>query len=284
MRRIVLIIPELLSLAEPFLDRSLPNLQALAASSTLFRLSRLEDVETPEARFLGLRPSDAALRQGPLTVAALGADPPSRSLHFHLSLLSIVGDTVLEPAPLPTDEELRPLLAASEKLNTRLLTIVASSGLDHGLVWEALGEMETAPVGTLLGEPLRGHYPVGDGEPMLRRFIDDSVNLLSDLQFNRRRIDEGQTPLNLLWPWGHGVRTPVPNLALRRASPAFVISNSLRLAGLTRLAGYRHSNIGWLGYGLQTYLGSVFEKAMSEPASIYVLDMVEGFRNSGEVR
>ena len=92
--------------------------------------------------------------------------------------------------------------------------------------------------------------PEGDNEPALRRFIDDSINLLSELEFNAERLDKGLLPVNLLWPWGQGIRTDVPNLALMRGAPATVLSDSLRLEGVARLAGYRPLGRSWLGNGM----------------------------------
>ena len=283
MRRLVIVVPELLSEAVPILDRGLPGFSALAERSTLYRLSQPEPSETPEARLLGLKPSEAELRQGPLTVAAFGADPPTRSLHFHLSLLGVEGDLVRQPDPLPSAEELRVIIEAARKLNRRDLTLVPGVGLDNGLVWEGLGDMATVTPAVLLGKPLRECLPMGDAEPMLRQYIDDSVNLLNDLDLNRRRLDEGFAPVNLLWPWGQGVRIPVPNLPLMRGEPATVTSNSLRLAGLTRLVGYRHSELSWLGTGLQTHLRDAAGKILSGSSSILVLDSIGCFRSKIEL-
>ena len=283
MRRLVIIVPELLSESAPILDRALPAFSALAERSKLYRIAKPEPTETPEARLLGLKPCEAELRQGPLTVAAFGADPPARSLHFHVSLLSVAGDTAREPNPLPTDEEVRAIVEAARKLNTRLLTFVEGVRLDHGLVWEALGDLATVPPSELSGGALREHLPRGDGEPMLRQYIDDSVNLLGELDLNRRRLDEGLDPLNLLWPWGQGVRFPVPNLLLLRGEPATVTSTSLRLAGLSRLVGYRHSDISWLGRGLQSRLRDAAGRLLAASSSILVLDCFAEFRARTEL-
>ena len=75
------------------LIRRVEGFQRLGEVSSLTRLS-IPECETPEAMLLGLAPEEGQLRQGPLTVSALGWDPPERSLHFHLSLLSLQ-DTIL---------------------------------------------------------------------------------------------------------------------------------------------------------------------------------------------
>lgn len=283
MRRTVLIVPELLGdpNAESPLRQVLPALRTLAEAGTLVKVAPLPKVETPEALFLGLRPAEGQMRQGPLTVSALGADPPERSTHFHLSLLAYDGGTAGSIGYEAPDDEVRLVLEQAKKLNTRSLTLVPGEGVDHGLVWEGLGDLATTPASEAEGKPIRASLPEGDAEAMLRRFVDDSVNLLSELEFNQRRVDEGLPPLNLLWPWGHGVRRPVPNLFLRRGERAHVESASLRLAGLTRLTGYVHGDRQAFGRGVNTRLDALARRLREETVAIAVLDAPAALRSQG---
>lgn len=285
MRRVVVVVPELLG--EPsILRQRLPSLQRMAEMGRLFKLAATPVVETPEALYLGLRPDEGQLRQGPLTISALGADPPPRSTHFHLSLLSFTDDVAAEVAPRGKQAgpavdpaELREILGLAKKLNSKNLTIVGGEDLDHGLVWENVGDLHTSTPTELVGNSVRRNLPEGDGEVLLRRFIDDSINLLSEIELNQRRIGEELPPLNLLWPWGEGVRLPVPNLALRRGEPAMVLSTSLRLQGLARLAGYRHAPIRDYGAGLNTRLSKIAEVCLGESVSIVVVEAIQDFRS-----
>jgi 2,3-bisphosphoglycerate-independent phosphoglycerate mutase len=235
----------------------------MAEVGTVFKLSPLPRIETPEALYLGMGPTEAQMRQGPLTVSALGADPPERSTHFHLSLMSLVEGKVETPKVIPSGEELRLISDLLPSLNTKVLTIVAGRELDHGLVWEGLGDLHTYSSSEAEGKPMREVLPEGDAEVALRRFIDDSVNLLFEQEFNLERIDEGLPPFNLLLPWGQGKRLAVPNLALRRGEPALVTSESLRMAGLVRLAGYRHEDRFRFGRGLNLKMSDLAGFALS---------------------
>src|SRR5579864_8245995 len=107
----------------------------MAELGRLFRVTALPLVETPEALYLGMRPEEGQLRQGPLTVAALGADPPDRSTHFHLSLMSFDDGIARLPKVDIASEEQQKVIELTKKLNTKTLTIVEGEGLDHGLVW-----------------------------------------------------------------------------------------------------------------------------------------------------
>jgi 2,3-bisphosphoglycerate-independent phosphoglycerate mutase len=234
---------------------------------------------TPEAAWLGLEPSSLQMQDGPLTVSSLGADPPEKSVHFHLSLLSWQ-DGVAKTIKRYPPEDLREIQEVSRKLNTRFLTIVEGEGADHGLVWEEGSiELGTHPARKIIDNQIKGFLPEGDGEKLLRQLIDDSVNLLSGLEFNKRREGEGLESINLWWPWGQGFRGPVPNLALRRGEVTWVQSRSLRLQGLTRLAGYRHGDRASFGYATKTNLEGIVKGIQTYESTITYLDAFSAFRS-----
>ncbi len=246
------------------LIRRVEGFQRLGEVSTLCRLT-VPECETPEAMLLGLAPDEGQLRQGPLTVSALGWDPPERSLHFHLSLLSY-GESIMAPNELLSPEEFAVIKSKLDVLKTKKLTTLVGQQFDHGLVWERMGELRTCDPSEIIS--LEASLPEGDGDAELRRFIDDSVNILHEEEFNLRRIDKGIDPVNLAWPWGHGYRLPVTNLALRYGFPYRYESSSFRLAGLVRLAGFRHGEMGRFKSGLQTE----FQAIQYDPGKIVHLD------------
>jgi len=275
MRRTILIVPGLLSMpdGESYLRQNLPSLARLTELGSIRKVSATPESETPEAMLLGLGPATVTLKQGPLTVSALGFDPPERSTHFHLSLMSFDDGVATVPQVLLQAADVDQLMAAAKRLDTKLLTVLKGGQLNHALVWESVGDLGTTAASSVDGKLIAGVLPEGDGEVTLRRFIDDSINLLSSLELNERRFDEGLPTFNLLWPWGHGIRTPVPNLALRRGEPAVVESASTRLAGLTRLAGYRHADRDAFGLGLKTKLRAIAARAASRELSIIFIDV-----------
>ena len=198
---------------------------------------QLDPDESFESAILGH--SNLVLDQGPLTVAALGWNPPEGSLHFHLSLLSLGGDAVHTPANLPSPEEVKVIERQLALLNTKNLTVLVGEGLDHALVREKRIEIRTAKPSEAVKNGLVASLPEGDSENELRRFIDDSVNVLAEQEFNRRRIDNGVAPINLCWPWGQGERQRIPNRAIELGFPWMVRTNSLAMRGLAKLSGFQ---------------------------------------------
>lgn len=283
MRRTVLVVPDLVGVtgSDSPLRQTLPWMRTMAEGSLLLKVSDSPPIETPEALILGFTPAEGQLRQGPLTVSALGADPPEKSAHFHLSWLTAEDGVVQDSGLAATTEEVRIMLEMAVKLNTKVLTLVPGEGKDHGLVCEAPLDMGTTSAHNAIGKAIRDVRPDGDGESMLRRYIDDSINLLSGIPFNLERLDQGLPPLNLLWPWGHGLRFPVPNLALKRGEPAVVESPSMRMQGLARLAGYRHLDRNGFGRGLQTRLAKIAQRTLTRDLSIIWIPALSEFIATG---
>ena len=280
-KTVVLVIEGLLSpLGEESFLKGRPGFTQFASVSTVGRIAPVPEVEAPEALWLGMSPLEGQLRQGPLTVAALGVDPPERSTHFHLNLLSLEGTTLGSVTGRISRADEETLWTELTRLNTKLLTLVRGEQVDHGLVWERLTEMRTVGASEVLGKSHSEHLPEGDGENQIRRFVDDSVNLLSELELNARRIDSGLSPISIAWPWGNGVRIPLKNMSLVYGEPIWVESASLRLQGLSRLVGLRHGRRSDVGTGLQTRLEWMASAVNSRGATIEVVSVPAELRRA----
>jgi 2,3-bisphosphoglycerate-independent phosphoglycerate mutase len=283
-RRVNIVLPGLVGANEDGSVLLEPSglLAAIVGEGRVVRLAPMLPAVCPEAAFLGLDPAAHPIAQGPLTVAALGAAPPETSVHFHLSLCSVDEDGRLQdPGPV---EGLREVMGAAQRLNSRALTPLEGEGRDHALVWEeGSTELETTPIVSALGGGLFSQLPRGEGEDLLRKFVDDSVNLLGELESNHVRREEGLPPLNCLWPWGQGFRPRLPNLPLRRGDVAFVESGSLRLLGLCRLVGYGHGDRHRFGTGLKTDFSVVRDTALGHRVSLALVEATVEMRKHGRL-
>jgi len=273
MRSLVVHLPGWLALEGPsVLNSQKPNWSRLVERGTLFRVGSLSPIGLAEAAWLGLEPSSLEASPGVLTVAALGADPPPRSVHFSVTPLVLEEDRLRMAQTKLTQSEHQALLACAEKLNTSRLTFVKAETPDYGLVWED-GSIE---LGTREPDALseyRTSLPEGDGEAMLRRWIDDSINLLREQEFNRIREQEGIETIEVLWPWGQGMRGSFPNLSLRYGAPLSVLSSSKRLQGLARLCSARHADPSILGVGTNLRI-----ERIAVPAAGLQVVVVDAFR------
>lgn len=284
-RRSIILLPKLLGI--PGESSALEGVNGLLAKiaeqSEMHRLSPIPRSPNPEAAFLGLDPREIAVAPGPLMVAAFGTTPPSGSVCFAVQVLSTEDGLTVSQTRLTTlPGEAEQIVEAARRLETPDLRFVKGTNLEHGLILiDGHLELVTTPP-TEVAE-IKTSLPEGEHEALLRRFIDDSMNLLTPLEFNRRREDEGLPPLNLLWPWGQGLVQSLPNLALQRGEPAWVMSGSRRLQGLCRLSGYVHTDPDALGNGINLPFKDLLSHARKNPVTLTVLDGPGRLRGAGRI-
>ena len=177
MRRLVLVLPNLLVEGEDPspLRQKLPTLTRMSEEGEVLRLLPSPQVEVPEAFWLGMAPSEGQMKQGPLTISALGADPPERSIHFHLSLMTLENGVARQVTQKVPEDVLTKILGMAPRLNTGSLTFVKGYQADHGLVWEELRDLGTTPARELDGKSILGSLPDGEGDGQLRRGCLSSI-------------------------------------------------------------------------------------------------------------
>ncbi len=258
--------------------------KALEESGDVYRLSPFPPLETPEALYLGMHPSEGQMSQGPLTVAGLGADPPDRSTQFAVTPLSLIANQLTwHPEEPLAVEELNTIHKVAERLNAKRFTYVKGKGREGGLVWEELHGLQCERPSELGEKALNEVLPVGEKDEILRRWIDDSINLLFEEDFNRRRIDAGKVPFNVLWPWGPGMRFRVPQLTIMRGQPAMVMGSTLRLAGLSRLVGYRSADPDSFPTGVNTPFVKFLDHGAKWGRGVIVLSEPGQFRRPDQL-
>ena len=272
MRTLIVHVPGWLNLNGPSLhERPGPNWGRLVAGGRIRRLPPIDGEGLVEAAWLGIEPTSVEGSPGVLTVAALGADPPERSVHFAVTPLVMEDGQLRRPVTKPTPEERRAFIGVAKRLDTSKMSFVEGPLDAHGLVLEdgsiELGTTEPDDVGDY-----RASLPEGDGETVLRRWIDDGINLLREAEFNRIREAEGIEMIDTLWPWGPGFRGQFPNLPIRYGAPIRVVGGSMRIQGLARLCGCRLSG-GMFGEGTNTRLEQV---ATSSPG--VQIGLIEAFQ------
>lgn len=276
MKEFILILPRVCQIeneaANVFFKLDL--LQEIARRSAVSRVKVSRSAGVKEANWLGLDPDKVFIADGPLTIAALGVDPPPRSAEFHLSLLSCDEEgTARTIVPPPTEQEIVEVFETAKRLETRNLKFVRGIGTEHGLVWvDGSIDLRTVSGDELVGQSIRPNLPSGLRDQALRSLIDDSVNLLTTLECNRRRIGEGGETINLLWPWGQGYRIPMPNLGVKFGVPIRVESKSIRLSGLARLCGLKHGDIQHVFHALSVDWARVLNRTVKHGIAIVLVD------------
>lgn len=177
---------------------------------------------------------------GPLALAAWDVDAAPRDVGFVLTLASLDVNGAIGAVEPFSDEEARLVAGQLTRLETVRLGLTVGRGTDHALLWHrGSTDLACRDWDDARGRPLASCLPEGDGEPMLRRLIDDSVNLLDGLPFNARRREDGLPPANLLWPWSPGRPFPLQAAPPRLGTACWSVTDGWAHRGAAKVAGFR---------------------------------------------
>jgi hypothetical protein len=69
--------------------------------------------------------------------------------------------------------------------------------------------LATRELSLAAGRDIAGALPAGDDSPRWRQVLNEIQMLLHEHPVNQRRESRGALPINSVWPWGGGRRTPV---------------------------------------------------------------------------
>lgn len=201
---------------------------------------------------LGYDPSRYYTGRGPIEAAAIGVPLEPADVAFRCSLVSTDGERLTDYSSghIATTEARSIIQLAQQKLGTRRLTLFPGISYRHILRWTG-GPVEvlTSPPHEHVGSELAEIYPRGDRESQLRAFIEDSLNLLDDLAYNRKRRAEGLPPANMLWPWSPGRMPDLPAFFSLRGATGAVVAAVDVVRGLGKLAGLQVLDVpGATGY------------------------------------
>jgi 2,3-bisphosphoglycerate-independent phosphoglycerate mutase len=200
---------------------------------------------------LGYDPLVYYTGRGAVEAAAMQIPMDARDVAFRCSLISTDGESLLDySAGHITTEEARPLIEAARKLCTHRQRLFPGISYRHILMWnDGPLDLQTYAPHENMNKRLAEILPSGEGESWLRQFIWDSLDLLDDLPFNRRRRDQGKPPANTLWPWGQGRAPQMPSFFERRKKTGAVIAGVDVIRGLGRLTGLEIVDVpGATGY------------------------------------
>lgn len=200
---------------------------------------------------LGYDPLEHYTGRGPVEAAAMQIPMGEKDVAFRCSLISTDGETLLDySAGHITTEEARPLIEAAQKLCSRQQKLFPGISYRHILLWgDGPTDVQTHAPHENMNRRLAEILPEGDGESRLRQFIWDSIDLLDDLPFNRRRRDEGKPPANTLWPWGQGRAPRLAPFFRKRGMTGAVVAAVDVIRGLGRLTGLEVVDVpGATGY------------------------------------
>ncbi|MGQ9462795.1 MAG: hypothetical protein ACUVTP_03020 [Candidatus Fervidibacter sp.] len=175
---------------------------------------------------------------------ALGANVPlgSRDVAFTLTFLSTDGERITETEVELSGDELKVLMELlQEKLGDNRWRFVPLRAQRHVLIWhEGFSQLHCEPPDELKGEPIEPHLPKGDNEWLIQQLIFNALEILEKHEINRRRVEEGKPPANLIWLYEPGVVPRMPSLrVISGMIRADAVTDHIPMRGLCIAAGIR---------------------------------------------
>ena len=225
-----------------------PNLDALSARG---RLGLVEIVGeegsagSDRALFslLGYDPDRYPIRRGPLEAAGLEVPLEEDDLAFRFNFVSTFNGTLADHnAGQISGAEAATLV---KMLNARLgddrVRFHAGVGYRNLLVIKGGKGLDvtTVPPQEALHQPVVDFMPYGRDAEMLADLMRRAHEILKEHDINRVRIDLGENPADMVWPWGEGTDFEVPPFGELFPLSGCIVSAVPLLWGIARKIGFK---------------------------------------------
>jgi 2,3-bisphosphoglycerate-independent phosphoglycerate mutase len=235
---------------------------------------------------LGYDPKKYYSGRAPLEAARLGIKLGPEEVAFRCNLITVEGENIADYAGGHiTSEEARELVVAlSRHMSTPAVRFHPGVGYRHICVIKGtdMVRADCTPPHDVIGQPVKGHMPRGDGAGFLVDLMERSRELLQGHEVNKARLSRGQRPANMIWLWGQGVTPRMPSFKDRFGIEGSVISAVDLLNGIAKLVGLKLIDVpGATGYYDTNYEGKGDYAIKSLESKDFVLVHVEAPDEAG---
>lgn len=194
---------------------------------------------------LGYDPAYYYTGAGPLEAANWGVELQETEVAFRCQLVTHAEERLLDPTAggISTAETQGLVTVLNNRLGNARVQFFAGSGCHVVLVVRdpqiASGALKTRCLSPYEAakRPLKDVWPQGPSGDWLRDLMTHSMELLTAHEINEVRVDLGENPANLLWPWSPGVRPQLPPFTEQCGLDGAVVSTLDLVKGLGRSAG-----------------------------------------------
>lgn len=246
-----------------------PNMDALACSGVVGIVRTIPARMPPGSdianlNLLGYDVAKYYTGRAPLEAASRGIELSDDEVAFRCNLVTVDDGIMVDySAGHITSEEAAELIAAVDaELGGSALKFHPGVSYRHLLItrpengksWDT--DLDCTPPHDIVGQSINGHLPRGEDEQLFRKLMHDSVGVLSDHRVNRRRLESGKRPANMIWLWGQGRRPSIPTFSELYGMTGAVISAVDLIRGIGKYAGLSVVHVpGATGYFDTDYAG-----------------------------
>lgn len=231
----------------PMMAAKTPNIDGITRLGMVGRVRTIPAGMPPGSDVAGLSimgydPARYYTGRAPLEAANQGIDLGPHDVAFRCNLITTDGEHIVDysAGEITSEEGAELIRVIQERLGTQQIKFYPGVSYRNLMVWrDGSVDVGTKPPHDIMGQSITANLPQGDGEDRLRQMIWDSYEILRNHDINKRRVDEGKNPANMIWLWGQGYAPSLPNFALTHGVNGAVVSAVDLIRGIARLAGLR---------------------------------------------
>jgi len=252
----------------PLKKAHIPNMDRLVREGTAGRAKTIPEGFQPGSdvanlSILGYDPTIYYSGRAPLEAASMGIDLEKNDVAYRCNLVTLDfhnEDTVMNDysGGHITTKEARSLIESiDDELGTDNIRFYPGVGYRHLMVWKnGSTAIDCTPPHDITGKAVSSFMPKGDGATILRKLMDESVDILSEHPLNKKRVKDGKKPANSIWFWGQGRKPSMPTYREKYNIGGSLISAVDLTKGLGVYAGFDIINVpGATGYIDTNYKG-----------------------------
>jgi 2,3-bisphosphoglycerate-independent phosphoglycerate mutase len=271
----------------PLQKAKTPNMDRLAAEGVPGKVRTVPEGMHPGSdvanlSILGYDPRKYYSGRAPLEAASIGVKLGKNDVAFRCNLVTLKYNrdktrAIMEDyssGHIPTEEARKLIKEIDEGLGTERIRFFPGVSYRHLMVWKkGSAEVECVPPHDILGKDILDYLPVGKGEEVLRKMMQESADILESSPVNRKRVKKGENPGNCIWLWGQGKKPEMPSFREKYAVKGALVSAVDLTRGLGICAGFEILQVpGMTGYLDTNYEGKVGAslKALKDVDFIYL--------------
>ncbi len=246
-----------------------PHLDRLAREGAGGRLKTIPSGLSPGSdvanlSILGYNPIREYTGRGPLEAASLKIELEEDDIAFRCNLITAAEGILVDYSAghISTREGAVLMDLLEQRLGGHGIRFYPGKSYRHLLIVkeqlleDGHGSLKTTPPHDITGQLLQPSLPHGRGALFLNDLITQSRVLLTNQEVNEIRIDLGENPANMIWPWGEGKRPRLEPFREKFGRTGALISAVDLLRGLARLIGMTVIDVpGATGYFDTDYRG-----------------------------
>lgn len=253
----------------PLEAADIANMDRLAREGTVGMVRTIPNGMQPGSdianlNLLGYDVSKYYSGRAPLEAASRGIELSDDEVAFRCNLVTVEDGAMIDySAGHITSEEAAELIAqVDDDLGDTKFRFYSGVSYRHLMTAPLEGEkkwdtdLRCTPPHDIVDQPIAGHLPKGDDEALFRKLMSDSAKVLSEHAVNRRRVEKGKRPANMIWLWGQGKRPSMPTFGELYGVTGSVISAVDLIRGMGKYAGLSVVEVpGATGYFDTNYEG-----------------------------